>query len=58
MVGKSRLITGCATGLLLIGIAASAAYIAKVLFFIFILLFILSFVFGRRRGIDSRDIIP
>ncbi|MFT8806171.1 MAG: DUF1328 family protein [Acetobacter aceti] len=31
------------------GIAANFAYIGKILFFIFIVLFIISFLFGRRR---------
>lgn len=30
------------------GVAADAAYIAKILFFIFVLLFIISLIFGRR----------
>ena len=32
------------------GIASGAAYIAKILFFIFIVLFLLSLIFGKKMG--------
>lgn len=32
------------------GIAANFAYIGKILFFIFIVMFVISLLFGRRRG--------
>jgi uncharacterized membrane protein YtjA (UPF0391 family) len=38
------------------GIAAGAESIARILFFIFIVLFLISFLFGRRPGSKISDI--
>jgi uncharacterized membrane protein YtjA (UPF0391 family) len=38
------------------GIAAGAESIAKILFFIFVVLFLVSLLFGRRRGSGISDI--